>query len=87
MKHHIDDGGQPEAAVNEASELQHSRLLVRPFGRIRDTMALVLSSRDTIYKSCALRKLVHRNDEKRQFITVKYVNDPQSWLTMTGRIG
>ena len=42
-------------------------------------MVLVPSSRGTIYKSCALRKSVHRNDEIRQFITVKYVNDPPKW--------
>ena len=52
----IDDGGQPEAAVNEGNELKHSRLLVHPLQRMRDTMALVPSSRVTVYKSCLLSK-------------------------------
>ena len=42
-------------------------------------MVLVPSSRGTIYKSCALWKSVHRNDENRQYITVKYVNNPPKW--------
>ena len=76
IKNHIDDGRRPEAAVNEGNELKHSRLFVHPLGGIRDTMALVPSSHGTIYKSYALWKYVHRNEEKLQFITVKYVNDP-----------
>ena len=52
----IDDGGQPEAAVNEGNELKHSCLLVCPIGGIRDTMALVPSSRGIIYK----RKVVSK---------------------------
>ena len=38
---HIDDGGRPEAAVNEGNELKHSCLLIRPLECMRDTMALV----------------------------------------------
>ena len=44
-----------------------------------DTMVLVPSSRGMIYKSCALRKYVYRNDENWHFIPVKYVNDPPKW--------
>ena len=50
----VDDGGQPEAPVNEGNELKHSRLLDRPLQRMRDTMVLVSSSRGMIYKSGAL---------------------------------
>ena len=46
----IDDGGRPEAAVNEGNELKHSRLLLGPLGEMGDTMVLVLSSPGTIYK-------------------------------------
>ena len=45
----IDNGGQPEVAVNEENELKHSRLLDRPLERMRKTMALVSSSRGIIY--------------------------------------
>ena len=76
----IDDGGRPEAAVNEGNELKHSRLLGSPLRRMRKTMVLVPFSRDTIYKSCGLRKQIHRNDENRQFITVKYVFDHPKWV-------
>ena len=52
----IDNGGRPEAVVNEGDELKHSHLRVRPLGGVGDTMVLVSSSCGTIYKSCALRK-------------------------------
>ena len=42
-------------------------------------MVLVPSSRGTIYRSKKVTKSVHENDENRQFITVKYVNDPPKW--------
>ena len=45
------------------------------FEHMRDRMVLVPFLRDTIYKSCGLRKQIHRNDEKWQLITVKYVSD------------
>ena len=44
MKNHIDDGGRPEATVNEGNEFIHSRLLVRPLGRLGKTMVLISSS-------------------------------------------
>ena len=46
----IDDGGQPEAAVNEGNELERSCLLDRSLGRMRNTTALVPSSRSIINK-------------------------------------
>ena len=52
----IDNGGRPEAVVNEGDELKHSRLLDRPLKGMRDTMVVVPSSHGTIYKSCVLRK-------------------------------
>ena len=83
----IDDGGRPEAAVNEERELKHSHLLCCTLERTRDMMGLVSSSHGIIYIRNLVSKSVHENDENRQFIAVKYVNDPQSELTMTGRIG
>ena len=52
----IDNGGQPEVAVNEENELKHSRLLDRPLERMRKTMVLVSSSRSTIYRSKVVSK-------------------------------
>ena len=52
----IDDGGRPEAAVNEASERKESILLQYTILNMGDTMALVPSSRGTIYKSYLLQK-------------------------------
>ena len=52
----IDDGGQPEAAVNEGNELKHFRLLISPLGRMRKTMVLVPSSRGMIYKQNLVSK-------------------------------
>ena len=52
----IDDGRRPGATVNGESEFIHSRLLVCPLGRIRDTMVLVLSSRGMIYKQNLVSK-------------------------------
>ena len=52
----VDDGGRPEAAVNGVNELKHSRLLRCTILNMGDTMVLVLSSHDTIYKSCELSK-------------------------------
>ena len=46
----IDNGGRPEAARNEGNELEHSRLLGIPLGRMRKTMVLVPSSCGIIYK-------------------------------------
>ena len=54
MQNHIDNGGRPEAVVDEGDELKHSCLLVRPLEGMGDTMVLVPSSRGIIYKSCAL---------------------------------
>ena len=52
----IDDGEWQAAAVNEGNELKYSHLLGSPLERMRDMMVMVPSSRDMIYKSCALRK-------------------------------
>ena len=79
----IDDGGRPEAELNEGNELKHSRWSFCPLKGIGDTMVLIPSSHGKIYRRKVVTKSVHKNDENRQFITVKYVNDPQSWLTMT----
>ena len=46
----IDDGGRPDAVVDEGNELEHSRLSVRPLQRMRNTMVLVSSSLGEIYK-------------------------------------
>ena len=54
MQNYNDDGGIPEAAVNEGNALEHPRLLVHPLRGMEDTMVLVLSACGTIYKSCAL---------------------------------
>ena len=37
----IDNGGRPEAVVNEGNELKHSHLLDLPLGGMGDTMVLV----------------------------------------------
>ena len=66
-----------------SNERKQSILLQCTILNMGDTMVLVPSSRGEIYRSKVVTKSVHENDEKRQFITVKYVNDPQSWLTMT----
>ena len=79
MNNHIDDGGRPEAAVDEASEFIHSCLLRCTNLKVRNTMALVPSSHGTIYERNLVSKSVHRNDENRHFITVKYVKDPPKW--------
>ena len=50
----IEDGGRPEAAVNEGNQLKHSRMLRCTILNMGDTLVLVLSLRGTIYKSCAL---------------------------------
>ena len=52
----IDDGVWQTASTNEGNELTHYRLLGSPLERMRDMMVMVPSSRDMIYKSCALRK-------------------------------
>ena len=49
-ENYIDDGGLPEATVNEEREFIHSRLLCCTLECTRDTMVLVSSSRGTIYK-------------------------------------
>ena len=49
MKNHIDDGGRPEAVVDEGDEFKHSCLIDRPLGGMGDTMVLVSSSHGTIY--------------------------------------
>ena len=52
----IDDGGRPEAVVNEGNELKHSCLLGSPLEQMRDTMVLVPSSRGIIYKQNLVSK-------------------------------
>ena len=40
----IDNGGQPEAAVNEGNELKHSQLFRLRLEKMRDTMVVVSSA-------------------------------------------
>ena len=56
MKNRNDNGGRPEAAVNEERELKHSRLPLCTNLKMGDTMVLVPSSRGIIYK----RKVVSK---------------------------
>ena len=79
----IDDRVWQTASTIEGNKLKHSQLFRLPLEKMRDTMVLVSSSRGKFFGREKWKKLVHRNDEKRQFITVKHVIDPQSGLTMT----
>ena len=53
---YIDGGGRPEAAVNEENLLKHFILLECTILNVGDTMALVSSSRSTIYRSKVVSK-------------------------------
>ena len=79
MKKHNDDGERPTATRNGEIGFMLSQLFVDTRLRMRDTMALVSSSHGTIYRSKRVTKYVYRNDENRQFIMVKYLNDPPKW--------
>ena len=46
----IDNGAWQNGGSERSNERKHSRLLVRPLGRMRKTMVLVSSSRGMIYK-------------------------------------
>ena len=49
MKNLIDDGGRPEAAVNEENELKDSQLHHRTIELMGDTMALIPSSHGKLF--------------------------------------
>ena len=68
MKNHIDNGGRPEAAVNEGNELKHYRLLVCLLGGMGDTIVLVSSSRDKFYKRYRREKVGTRRRQKKEEI-------------------
>ena len=79
MKNHIDNGGQPEAAVNKGNELGHPCLIDRPLGGMGDTMVLVPSSRGK-FSGRKIRKVVTQKRRKPAIYYGRVCKPPPKWV-------